>query len=153
MNYIPLISEAVKRDDALAKCKFLVNFLEEKPTKRKLHDEDIQATTKPGFIVDDTEEDMIDAEDESSDDDNLFDSVCAFCDNGGDLLCCEGRCLRSFHATVKDGEDSMCETLGFTQDEVDAIQNFFCKNCQYKQHQCYACGKLGSSDKSSGAEV
>ncbi|KAM1256233.1 hypothetical protein ACFX1Q_030382 [Malus domestica] len=153
VNYIPLISEAVKRDDALAKCKFLVNFLEEKPTKRKLHDEDIQATTKLGFIVDDMEEDMIDAEDESSDDDNLFDSVCAFCDNGGDLLCCEGRCLRSFHATVKDGEDSMCETLGFTQDEVDAIQNFFCKNCQYKQHQCYACGKLGSSDKSSGAEV
>ncbi|RXI03406.1 hypothetical protein DVH24_004058 [Malus domestica] len=152
VNYIPLISEAVKRDDALAKCKFLVNFLEEKPTKRKLHDEDIQATTKPGFIVDDTEEDMIDAEDESSDDDNLFDSVCAFCDNGGDLFC-EGRCLRSFHATVKDGEDSMCETLGFTRDEVDAIQNFFCKNCQYKQHQCYACGKLGSSDKSSGAEV
>ncbi|KAM1754950.1 hypothetical protein ACFX11_007306 [Malus domestica] len=153
VNHIPLISEALKRDDALAKCKFLVNLLEEKTNKRKLYDQDIQATTKPGFIVDDTEEDMIDAEDESNDDDNLFDSVCAFCDDGGDLLRCEGRCLRSFHATVKDGEHSMCETLGFTQDEVEAIQNFFCKNCQHKQHQCYACGKLGSSDKSSGAEV
>lgn len=50
--------------------------------------QDIQATTKPGFIVDDAEDYMIDVEDESNDDDddNLFDSVCAFCDNGGQLL-------------------------------------------------------------------
>ena len=34
-----------------------------------------------------------------------------------------------------------------------AIQNFYCKNCKYKQHQCFSCGKLGSSDKFSGAEV
>ncbi|CAN6557766.1 unnamed protein product [Malus baccata var. baccata] len=153
VNHIPLISEAVKWDDALAKCKFLVNLLEEKTSKRKLYDQDIQATTKPGFIVDATEEDIIDTEDESNDEDSLFDSVCGFCDDGGKLLRCEGRCLRSFHATVEDGEHSMCETLGFTQDEVKAIQNFFCKNCQYKQHQCYACGKLSSSDKSSGVEV
>ncbi|KAK6947009.1 hypothetical protein RJ641_000482 [Dillenia turbinata] len=31
--------------------------------------------------------------------------------------------------------------------------NFFCENCKHKQHQCFSCGKLGSSDKSSGAEV
>nr|XP_011461090.1 PREDICTED: protein ENHANCED DOWNY MILDEW 2-like isoform X2 [Fragaria vesca subsp. vesca] len=147
-----LISEALKRDDALAKSKFMVDFLKEKPT---LSDEDIQATTKPGFIVDDAEDYMIDVEDESNDDDddNLFDSVCAFCDNGGQLLCCEGRCLRSFHPTVEDGEDSICESLGFTREEVNAMPSFFCKNCQYKQHQCFACGKLGSSDKSLGAEV
>ena len=30
---------------------------------------------------------------------------------------------------------------------------FICKNCKYKQHQCSACGLLGSSDLSSGAEV
>ncbi|CAL8151961.1 unnamed protein product [Prunus armeniaca] len=153
VNHMPLVSEAIKWDDALAKSKFLVNFLKEKPMKRKLYDEDIQATEKPGFIVDDLEDYVIDVEDESNDDDNLFDSVCAFCDNGGDLLCCEGRCLRSFHATEESGEESMCESLGFTQDEVDAMQNFFCKNCEYKQHQCFACGKLGSSDRSSVAEV
>jgi hypothetical protein len=34
-----------------------------------------------------------------------------------------------------------------------AMQSFFCKNCKFKQHQCFACGKLGSSDKFSGAEV
>lgn len=36
---------------------------------------------------------------------------------------------------------------------VQAMPNFFCKNCQYKQHQCFSCGELGSSDKLSGAEV
>ncbi|XP_062017631.1 protein ENHANCED DOWNY MILDEW 2-like [Rosa rugosa] len=137
-EHMPLIREALKWEDSLAKSKFIVNFLEERPTKRKLSDEDIQVRKKPGLSTDD-----------------LFDTVCAFCDNGGNLLCCEGRCLRSFHATVKDGEDFTCESLGFTQDEVDAIRkiDFYCKNCQYKQHQCYACGKLGSSDKSLGAEV
>lgn len=33
------------------------------------------------------------------------------------------------------------------------MQSFLCKNCQFKQHQCYACGKLASSDKSANAEV
>ncbi|KAM7510784.1 hypothetical protein LguiB_009659 [Lonicera macranthoides] len=68
------------------------------------------------------------------------------------ILCCEGKCLRSFHATVDAGSDSICESLGLSDEQVVAIQNFFCKNCQYKQHQCFACGKLGSSDKSTSAE-
>ena len=34
-----------------------------------------------------------------------------------------------------------------------AMQSFECKNCQLKQHQCFVCGKLGSSDKTAGAEV
>lgn len=33
------------------------------------------------------------------------------------------------------------------------IQNFYCKNCEYDQHQCFVCGKLGSSNKTLGAEV
>ncbi|XP_050369243.1 protein ENHANCED DOWNY MILDEW 2 [Argentina anserina] len=152
VDHMALIKEALKQDAALAKSKFMVDFLKE---KSRISDEDIQATTKPGFIVDDAEGYMIGVEDESDDDDddNLFDSVCAFCDNGGDLLCCEGRCLRSFHATVEAGEDSICESLGFTPEEVNAMPSFLCKNCQYKQHQCFACGKLGSSNKSLGAEV
>jgi len=36
---------------------------------------------------------------------------------------------------------------------MQEIQNFYCKNCEYHQHQCFACGKLGSSDKVIGAEV
>ncbi|KAM7492749.1 hypothetical protein LguiA_035670 [Lonicera macranthoides] len=149
MNFI---ADAVKRDEGLAKSKFLVTFLEDKPRKREAIDEDVGNKTMSGFITDDY---MIDENEEDGSDEeaDLFDSVCAICDNGGKILPCEGRCLRSFHATVDAGSDSICESLGLSDEQVEAIQNFFCKNCQYKQHQCFACGKLGSSDKSTGAEV
>jgi hypothetical protein len=152
VDHMDLIAEAVKRDEALAKSKFLVTFLEQKPRKREAIDEDV-GKSMAGFITDDY---MIveNEEDESSDEEaDLFDSVCAICDNGGIILPCEGSCLRSFHATVDAGTDSTCDSLGLSDEQVDAIQNFFCKNCQYKQHQCFACGKLGSSNKSTGAEV
>ncbi|XP_043691278.1 protein ENHANCED DOWNY MILDEW 2-like isoform X2 [Telopea speciosissima] len=146
-----VIRAAVQRDNKLAKSKYLLTFLEEKPRKRSL-DEDVQCGSDAKirkFIVDD--EDM--EGDESDEENDLFDSVCAFCDNGGTILCCEGRCLRSFHATRKDGAESQCESLGLSRFQVEAITNFLCKNCQYKQHQCFACGKLGSSDKANHAEV
>ncbi|KAK2981608.1 hypothetical protein RJ640_029955 [Escallonia rubra] len=85
--------------------------------------------------------------------DGLFDYICALCDNNGQLLCCEGMCIRSFHATVDAGAESFCESLGFTDAQVEAMPSFLCKNCQYQQHQCFACGMLGSSSESSGAEV
>lgn len=69
------------------------------------------------------------------------------------MLCCEGRCLRSFHPTIESGAESFCESLGYTREQADAVHSFLCKNCRYQQHQCFACGLLGSSDKSSGAEV
>ncbi|THG04051.1 hypothetical protein TEA_004724 [Camellia sinensis var. sinensis] len=68
-------------------------------------------------------------------------------------MSCEGRCTRSFHATVDAGADSLCESLGYTDAQVEAFQNFLCKNCQYQRHQCFVCGILGSSNKSPGAEV
>ncbi|KAK4437533.1 protein ENHANCED DOWNY MILDEW 2 [Sesamum alatum] len=88
-----------------------------------------------------------------ADKDEMFDRVCALCDDGGEILGCEGRCIRSFHPTIESGAGSFCESLGYTSEQVDAIQNFLCKNCQYQQHQCFICGRLGSSDKSSVAEV
>ncbi|MCH83811.1 protein binding protein, partial [Trifolium medium] len=66
---------------------------------------------------------------------------------------CDGACMRSFHATKADGRESLCDSLGFTKKEVDDIETFYCKNCEYRQHQCFACGELGSSDKDKGAEV
>ncbi|KAA8523605.1 hypothetical protein F0562_010028 [Nyssa sinensis] len=140
VDHVTLIGEAVKWDETLAKSKLLVTFLEEKPRKRKAIEEDVRAEAKSGFIVDD---DMIveAEEDESDEESDLYDHVCSICDNGGSVLSCEGRCMRLFHATVEAGSESK------------RIQNFFCKNCQYKQHQCFSCGLLGSSDKNSGAEV
>ncbi|XP_042484448.1 protein ENHANCED DOWNY MILDEW 2 [Macadamia integrifolia] len=151
LDNMHVIRAAVQRDKKLAQSKYLLTFLEEKPRKRNsVEDAPFGLDAKiRKFIVDDEDVEG----DESDEENDLFDSVCAFCDNGGTILCCEGRCLRSFHATRKDGAESQCESLGLSKFEVEAITNFLCANCQYKQHQCFACGKLGSSDKDSNAEV
>ena len=40
-----------------------------------------------GFLVDDIDEGIFEAAEEEDDpNDDLFDSVCAFCDNGGEIL-------------------------------------------------------------------
>ncbi|KAL6905882.1 hypothetical protein ACP4OV_003483 [Aristida adscensionis] len=84
------------------------------------------------------------------------DDVCAICDDGGYITCCDGGCLRSFHLTDEHGQDTNCEGLGLTSEQAKMIiemEHFVCENCKYKQHQCFACGLLGSSDWSSGPEV
>lgn len=150
VNHLQVIREAVRRNAILAKSKLLLMVLE-KPGNVKVLDEEANNLARPAFIVDD---DIIDeAAEESDEDDDLFDSVCVFCDNGGELLCCDGICMRLFHATEEDGAESFCDSLGLTQKEVDEIQSFKCKNCEYNQHQCFVCGKLGYYDKSSRAEV
>ncbi|QCD78251.1 histone-lysine N-methyltransferase NSD3 [Vigna unguiculata] len=156
LNHMTLMGEAAKRDAGLAKSKLFLMVREDKDKLKikKLSDEEVKDLARPGFITDDTDNDLIDEIGEDSDgEDGLFDSVCAICDNGGELLCCDGKCMRSFHANEEDGEESACASLGFSQKQVDDIQNFYCKNCEYNQHQCFACGTLGCSDKFSGAEV
>ncbi|KAK4278387.1 hypothetical protein QN277_016240 [Acacia crassicarpa] len=163
LNHLPLICEAVKRNATLAKSKLLLKLLE-KPGKVKVLDEEANNLAKPEFIVDDDvtgEDDDVNDEaddviDEAADDSKKDDfSVCALCDNGGTLAFCDGICMRSFHATKEAGsvDDANCDSLGFTQDEIDEIKSFICKNCEHNLHQCFVCGKLGNSDKSSCAEV
>ncbi|GAU29548.1 hypothetical protein TSUD_152980, partial [Trifolium subterraneum] len=134
----------------------LLTVLEDKDRMRikKIPDEEVKELARPGFIVDDTYDEIDEtvAEEESDEEDELFDSVCSFCDNGGELFC-DGKCMRSFHANKEDGEESSCASLGFSRKEVEEIQNFYCKNCKYNKHQCFACGELGCSDKFAGAEV
>lgn len=52
--------------------------------------QEVKELARPGFIIaDDIDNDAIDetvAEEESDEEDELFDSVCSFCDNGGELL-------------------------------------------------------------------
>ncbi|KAK1406971.1 hypothetical protein QVD17_38581 [Tagetes erecta] len=161
IDHINFIREAVKRDDTLANSKFLVAFLEN-PRKRNSFNEEAVAATKPSFIVDDINGEMqgddiasYPTEDCDSDgEDDHFDSVCAICDNGGSLTCCEGKCFRSFHATPdsEEAQDSSCESLCLSSKEVEDPQ-YKCENCKYSIHQCFVCAELGSSDKSSNAEV
>ncbi|KAL1556226.1 protein ENHANCED DOWNY MILDEW 2-like isoform X1 [Salvia divinorum] len=172
-DHVPLITESIKWDTELKKSKLLSAFLAEKPWEKKTSNENV----RPSFIVDDVngkegqgdsekasesedsepkEGDKADENDDSdSDESDCFDSVCAICDNGGNLYICDGKCMRSFHAAVKDVEDSECHSLGLTKAELKAINNvpFICDNCKYKKHQCFACGKLGSSDELSNPEV
>lgn len=44
------------------------------------------------------------------------------------MISCEGRCLRSFHATKEAGIDAVCESLGYTsaQVKVSTVFPVFC---------------------------
>lgn len=152
-EHIEVIKFFLDRDAILAKSQILLSFLKN-PEKAFTEDLHKGLEEKP-FIIDEEVEDAVGIDDgeESEEESDLFDSVCSICDNGGELLCCEGRCLRSFHATRKAGADSDCASLGLTRIQVEVMQNFTCKNCELKQHQCFSCGKLGSSDKSANPEV
>lgn len=63
--------------------------------------------------------------------------VCALCLDGGDLLCCDGGCLRSFHL----------ECLGMTQEQVSAQETsegkWHCPDCRAGVHRCRVCGVAG----------
>ncbi|CAN6335827.1 unnamed protein product [Urochloa humidicola] len=98
------------------------------------------------------------AELEELDDDSIEEyDVCAICDDGGSVTCCDGVCQRAFHLVDSEDDseehDDCREKLGLTLEHAKKIisteEGFICKNCQYKQHQCFACGLLGSSDDTS----
>lgn len=51
--------------------------------------QEVKELARPGFIIDDIDNDEIDetaADEESDEEDALFDSVCSICDNGGNIL-------------------------------------------------------------------
>ncbi|KAK1418163.1 hypothetical protein QVD17_27302 [Tagetes erecta] len=152
--HLSMIRSAVAHDKDLAKSKYLEAFLMEieNPGTTEIIHEDNGTSSKPDFIACDDDDDFDDDFDDEPEE--LFDSVCAFCDNGGHVLLCEGQCIRSFHPTVAAGVDTCCESLGFKNAaEYDAIATFLCDNCKHQRHQCFVCGMLGSSDKSSDVEV
>ncbi|VAI38031.1 unnamed protein product [Triticum turgidum subsp. durum] len=95
---------------------------------------------------DDSNDDGDDIDNDDGGGGDATDNLCAICDNGGKLLCCEGQCKRSFHPRGKDGRESNCETLGLTSAQLQEIDHYLCKNCEYKQHQCFSCGDLEPSD-------
>ncbi|CAM6013852.1 unnamed protein product [Sphagnum balticum] len=98
--------------------------------------------------VEEKEDEEEESEDEiDQDDEELGDPLCTICDDGGDLLCCDGPCMRSFHTSKDAGTDSQCESLNLAQASVECLEKWLCRNCKEKQHQCYICGKLGASDE------
>ncbi len=61
----------------------------------------------------------------------LFQDFCALCQDGGQLLCCDGTCLRAFHS----------ECVGLK--ELPEGDSWLCPDCTNKQHVCLACGQVG----------
>uniref|UniRef100_K3ZVH4 RFTS domain-containing protein n=1 Tax=Setaria italica TaxID=4555 RepID=K3ZVH4_SETIT len=149
-DHSSLMKHFVEKDPVLAKSEILRVFVEGRSRKNISEVVADNIETKQPFIADDEDMDEMvteDANNESDEEDeDLFDSICAICDNGGDILCCDGPCMRSFHAKIGSGEDSYCDTLGYTEAQVEAMKIFLCKNCEYKQHQCFICGVLEPSD-------
>ncbi|XP_073140588.1 protein ENHANCED DOWNY MILDEW 2-like isoform X2 [Henckelia pumila] len=152
-DHLPWITEAALRDKDIEKAKSLSIFLSEMSGKRKASCNELNCTWKKLRSMNDENDSSGVNDDNDGSSDTLLDRVCALCDDGGNILCCEGNCMRSFHPTIESGAGSLCESLGYTNDQVEAIPTFMCPNCQYQLHQCFICGKLGSSDKSLGAEV
>ena len=65
------------------------------------------------------------------------------CWRTGEILLCDGPCMRSFHAT----ED--CNILNIPPELLEVLQNsrdqFLCPLCLSGKHSCYECGELGRS--------
>ncbi|CAL4896485.1 unnamed protein product [Urochloa decumbens] len=132
--------------------------LEETMARRKVSAGELQKIKKRREIKE--RKNKLMAEQEELDDGSIKEyDVCAICDDGGSVTCCDGVCQRAFHLADSDSEDDSeehddCrEKLGLTLEQAKMIisteEGFICKNCQYKQHQCFACGLLGSSDDTS----
>ena len=64
-----------------------------------------------------------------SNDVNLNDSICAVCETGGDMICCDGRCLRSFHP----------KCIGLRDSDIPDDRPFICSDCWNRVHRCFSC--------------
>ncbi|XP_045810135.1 protein ENHANCED DOWNY MILDEW 2-like [Trifolium pratense] len=166
--HMALIHEATERDTDLTKSKvhnsvfvlyldYLLNFIGKTCSNEDFHDEEEVVVDEEKEVEEEVEEEEkeeeeeevegLEANDKSDGEGELnvdeeqnigYDTVCAICDNGGEILPCEGRCLRSFHATIEAGRDSFCDSLGYTITQVNV---FPCvtANCGHYYHpKCVA---------------
>ncbi|RLM61963.1 uncharacterized protein C2845_PM14G07330 [Panicum miliaceum] len=157
----PLIKLFLERDPAFMKLKILHRFIgditktmeEPRASGTKVQftgsDESRERNNGTDSDYDDVNDDSDYDEDSNSDgdtnNDDGADMLCALCDDGGNLLSCIGQCKRSFHPRKEDGKESRCKTLGYTSARLKEIDSYLCKNCEYKQHQCFKCGELEPS--------
>jgi len=133
LEYFSLIEGMHQRDQKLKKSDVLKNFLDTRSKKRKPVDEDLEVNPKAKrskFLVTDEEsdeefgEDGLDDSDEEQDD--LFDSVRAICDNGGDVGPQRPANLWPFErrhsvAPVPTPQDAAAETLAELEQDLERL--------------------------------
>lgn len=73
--------------------------------------------------------------------------ICVICDEGGDLVYCEGPCRRHVHPCRADGVLSKCRTLSCGYDVIKSMNGFYCNNCVLNIHLCSICHKVRYIDK------
>jgi hypothetical protein len=69
--------------------------------------------------------------------------VCAICDNGGDLILCNGVCRRQFHFvhtkyTPRSKEE--CQPVFVDRLKHEKCESWLCEDCLDGKAQCFMCG-------------
>jgi len=64
------------------------------------------------------------------------DCICAICETGGELICCDGKCSRSFHP----------KCIGLKDSDVPDDQQFICSDCINCVHRCFSCKEFEFED-------
>jgi hypothetical protein len=66
-------------------------------------------------------------------DDDYSDLVCGICKSGGDMICCDGKCLRSFHPNC----------IGLKEEDIPEDSPFVCSDCFSGIQRCFVCYHFG----------
>lgn len=66
-------------------------------------------------------------------DEDYSDPVCAVCRGGGDMICCDGRCFRSFHPAC----------IGLREEDIPEDSPFVCSDCFCGIQRCFCCSDFG----------
>jgi len=66
-------------------------------------------------------------------DDDFSDLICSICRTGGDIICCDGRCLRSFHP----------KCIGLKEEDIPEDSPFVCSDCFSGIQRCFLCCHFG----------
>lgn len=72
-----------------------------------------------------------------TDNEDYSDPICAVCMGGGDLICCDGRCLRSFHP----------KCIGLQVEDIPEDSPFVCSDCFRGVQRCFCCKEFGLEKK------
>ena len=64
---------------------------------------------------------------------DFSESICALCESGGDMICCDGKCLRSFHPSC----------IGLREEDIPEDSPFICSDCVNGIQRCFQCKHFG----------